>query len=507
MLESRNEPRPDLLDLPGFDDGAETEVRVEAIPGTPFGSWWRRRWIVVVVAVLVVALTVGGIGVAARLRTGKVTYQYGKVARGNLALTVGATGPVQTAVYNVNFSGTGKIASVDVAVGQQVAAGQKLATLDTTSLRDAVNQAQVAVSTAQTGLDNAQTNQSKVNTQTQAQLNAAYDQEQNAIYACQHPPAQQPTPAPDCQQLAQDQYASAQAQANVQNAQAQAQVNAAQAQLSTAQAQLQTAQHNLDNATLTAPHAGTIAAINGTVGGTPGSGSAASGGNVFISIVDLSALQVQTNVNEADIGGIAVGNAAQFTVSAYTNHVFRGTVRTISPLGQTVSNVVTYPVTIDVDMQSLANASLLPGMTATVTITTAQRFNVLLVPAAAVTFARTAANSSASGFVTRTQLRDAFQQARQLLTQVQNGSADVSADNPTPAFVVERVNAKWIVKPVVLGLTDGNAYEVLAGLADGESVVTSMQNGSGSAANGTSTSGNGTGGGGRFFGSGGASGR
>src|SRR5205823_972051 len=92
-----------------------------------------------------------------------------------------------------------------------------------------------------------------------------------------------------------------------------------------AQDQVNTAQHNLDNATLKAPHDGVVTAINGAVGGTPGAGGAGgSGSSAFIQIVDASALQIQANVNESDIAGVSVGQAVQFTVSAYGTRAFNG---------------------------------------------------------------------------------------------------------------------------------------------------------------------------------------
>ena len=65
-------------------------------------------------------------------------------------------------------------------------------------------------------------------------------------------------------------------------------------------------------------------------------------------------------MNESDTGNLVVGEPAQFTVSAYGQRIFRGTVSAITPNGQTVSNVVTYPVTIDVDKRSLNGATLFP---------------------------------------------------------------------------------------------------------------------------------------------------
>ena len=268
-------------------------------------------------------------------------------------------------------------------------------------------------------------------------------------------------------QIATDQYAAAQAQAATQVGQAQQQVDQTNGQVNIATAALQTAQDNLSNATLAAPHDGTVAVINGTVGGTPGG---AANGNIFIQIVDLTALQVVANVNEADIGAVATGNPVQFTVSAYGPRLFRGTVAAIGPLGQQSSNVVTYPVTIELDNADLTGARLFPGMTATLQIITAQRFQVLLIPAKAVAFARSSAQG-AHALITAAQAHAALDRAKQMLSDLQNSGVDVSADNPTPAYVLEHVKNKWVAQPVVLGLTDGTQYEVLAGLSAGETIV------------------------------------
>src|SRR5438445_4780501 len=245
--------------------------------------------------------------------------------------------------------------------------------------------------------------------------------------------------------------------------------------INVAQDQVNTAQHNLDNAALTAPHAGVVTAINGAVGGmTTGGGSGSSGGSSavgFIQIVDRSSLQVQANVNESDIGGVAVGQAVSFTVNAYGSRTFHGTVGAIAPLGQNASNVVTYPVTINVDMKSIAGANVLPGMTASVTITIATQSNALLVPVDAINFAQASTQISSSE-------RDAaLSQARQMMAGLQSGGTGGSKSNMTASFVLEPANNRWTAKPVVLGLTDGTSYEVLSGLTLGESVAVGVQGG------------------------------
>src|SRR5260221_1629100 len=385
-----------------------------------------------------------------------------------------------------------------------------------------------SVDAAKTALDNANTNLTNVQAQANANIAVAKDEENQALAKCG-------TDA-TCIKLATDQYNQAVANANASVATAQAQVNtatqslktakaqasannataqgqvntatqslntalaqasvsnttangqvgSAQSQLQTALQQLKTAQDNLRNATLKAPHDGTVSILNGNVGGTPGASSGSSttsSGGTFIQIVDATALQVVANVNETDTANLQVGQTAQFTVNAYGQRLFTGTVSAIAPNGQTVSNVVTYPVTIDVDPSDLKGARLLPGMTANVTVTVLQRTNVLLIPVDAVNFARlVSSNSPTAGtpqLITQQQANTAMNQARQLLNTLQSQS-DISAENPIPAFVVERLGNQYIAKPVVLGLTDGTSYEVLSGLAPGESFIAGTSSGSSS---------------------------
>src|SRR5258706_2413354 len=123
---------------------------------------------------------------------------------------------------------------------------------------------------------------------------------------------------------------------------------------------------------------------------------------------------------------------------------------------------------------------------------------------------RAAATTTSGGLVSRTQVPDALVQSRQLLLGLQQQNAQLAADNPTLAYVLQRSGSQWVVKPVVLGLSNGTAYEVLAGLSAGDSVVTGQQGGtlpsaSSSANNAGTGAGTGAGGlgGGGFFGGGG----
>ena len=635
MMQQTQMPEEPVLSLPDFSAIAPEEQPGPLPPARP---WWRKRGGVITIILVALLILAGFLGFfLIRGRHRPITYQFQKVTQGDFSLSVSATGPLQSSIYNLVFTGTGKIAEIDVTVGQTVNKGKVLAKMDKTSLQDAVNAAQAGVLSAQTSFNSAQANldkalaQSDANVQaaqvtlnnaeaslgtTQAQSKASINLAQTTLsndqtnltntqaqstasiaaaqttlsndqtnltktqatanaqiqvaatqrdQACLPSPTPAPTPGPtacdlaiaqynqtvatananvataqarvasDQQQLSlteaqastnnataqarvtsdQQQVASAQAQANSNNTTAQNQVNTATGQLTTAEAQattnvtsqqglvntakaqlqtalvqLHTAQHNLDNATLFAPHSGIVTAINGTVGGTPGipanatataTSGGGGGGGTFIQISDASSLQVLASVNESDTANLKVGEPAQFTVSAYGNRIFTGTVSAISPFGQTVSNVVTYPVTIDVAMGNLQDANLLPGMTASVTIVVVQRPNVVLIPVNAINFARMATGTvnNIPPLITADQASAALAQARQLRTDLINQDPSVAQDNPIPAYVLERPEGQtsFIAVPIVLGLTDDTYYVVLNGVSPGDLIVTGAQRG------------------------------
>jgi HlyD family secretion protein len=111
--------------------------------------------------------------------------------------------------------------------------------------------------------------------------------------------------------------------------------------------------------------------------------SSLSASPLFLIGKDMHSMQVDTNVSEADVGGVKPGQRAYFTVQSYPNRTFWGSVRQVREGPITVQNVVTYDVVIDVKNDDLA---LFPGMTADAHIITAERSNVLRVPLPAIRF-------------------------------------------------------------------------------------------------------------------------
>lgn len=314
---------------------------------------------------------------------------------------------------------------------------------------------------------NTAVNQANANIATaQGQVDAA----RKALAQAQVTAAANNTTAQNQINTAEGQLTTALAGAGVSQTTEQSQVTTAQSQLNTAVMQEVQAQDNLNNATLTAPHDGVVTQINGNVGGTPGGSSVSlTSAGTFIQIVDPSTLQVVADVNEADIANVQVGETARFTVNAYGNQQFTGTVSAVPPLGQTIANVVTYPVTIDVDSSSLKGAHLLPGMTANVMINAVQHNNVLLLPVNAVNFARLASSgNSASGtpqLISPTVATTTLNQARRMLSRLEVSNPNLISEGPIPAFVIEQSGQQFVARPVVLGLTDGTSYEILQGLS------------------------------------------
>lgn len=507
-VETRNMPAmpsdPETTPFPvGFEplvDDETDDFGFSQTPLTPRPPRKRRRWLIALIIVLVVMLVGGGIITYASVRsTPTVTYNQATVTVGNLVATVSGTGPVQAgATYNLNFTASATIKTIDVHVGQVVKKGDVLATIDPTALQDAVTTAQNNVDSAQTNLNSAQTNLATVEEQQSTSLEIAAINEQNALKACttssgsssnQNPNATPtPTPTPDpttvanCQKLARAQYAQSVNQANSAINNAKNQVTSAQQQLTTAQNALATAKTNLNGSKLIAPADGTISAINGQVGSTAGSGSSGSGGNgssssALMVLIDDSSMTITASINEANIASVAEDQAATFTVTAYPSQTFRATVTGVDIQGSTSSSVVTYPVYLSVDMDSVGTAHLYPGMTATVDITTQERIGVLLVPAAALTFSTTAIQNG--------------ELSRSSISALNRGNTPTSTGTPTDGgtsgngdtttgtrgIVVELKDGKLVPVLITTGLTNGTYTEVLSGLKEGDSIVISQTGG------------------------------
>jgi HlyD family secretion protein len=173
---------------------------------------------------------------------------------------------------------------------------------------------------------------------------------------------------------------------------AQVTVESRKADLSQAEASAQRARVNMQNTTIVAPISGTVISRAVDAGQTVAASLQAP--NLFTLARDLTEMELQSRVDEADIGQVEEGMAVSFTVDAYPDRVFEGHVRQIRAEPITESGVVSYVV---VSRVPNADQKLLPGMTANVTIVSASRDDALLLPNAALRFKPRGAPSGANG--------------------------------------------------------------------------------------------------------------
>lgn len=159
------------------------------------------------------------------------------------------------------------------------------------------------------------------------------------------------------------------------------QYNAAKDNVTTTDAQLKTANRNLQLADIYAPIDGTILSRNVSAGQTVA--ASFSTPTLFVIAKDLTRMQVRAAVDEADIGNVKTGQRTNFSVDAFPNDVFEGTVKEVRLQPNVSSNVVTYVTIIDApnEMQKLK-----PGMTASITIYTKEFENTLLISAKALKY-------------------------------------------------------------------------------------------------------------------------
>ncbi|HYT33823.1 MAG TPA: HlyD family efflux transporter periplasmic adaptor subunit, partial [Ktedonobacteraceae bacterium] len=181
-------------------------------------------------------------------------------------------------------------------------------------------------------------------------------------------------------------------------------------------------------------------------------------------LLNTSGITITAAVNEADIANVQVNQPVRFSITAYPSQTFRATVSSISIVGTTSSGVVSYPVTLTVDMNSIGNARLYPGMTATANITTAQRIGALLVSNSAFTFTTTALQA---GVVSRSALTQSIGGTGG--TGVQSGNSAQSLSSRRVVLVLR--NGKLVPVLITTGLTNGAFTEVLSGLNQGDQVV------------------------------------
>jgi HlyD family secretion protein len=309
---------------------------------------------IAVAMVLLIALAAGGWYFYQKKENG-VQFRTVQVIRGDLRATVTATGTVNavtTVLVGTQVSGTIKEIFVDF--NSPVKKGQLLAQIDPELSQTRVAQARANLQSAEAGVEKA----------TAVLRDANRTFERNRTLWERNYIARSELDASETSQQS-----------------ATAQLSVAKAQVGQARAALQQEETNLQYTRILSPVDGVVISRNVDVGQTVAASFQTP--TLFSIAQDLTRMQIETNVDEADIGRIRVGQMVQFTVDAYPDNLFPGSVAEVRNAPTTIQNVVTYTVVVKV-----ANPELMlkPGMTANVSIITASEKNVLKVPNAAIRF-------------------------------------------------------------------------------------------------------------------------
>jgi len=366
----------------------------------------------VLVAAVLAAAAAGGVAMLWRGGAGAAEtpgFRTATVDRGAITASVSATGTVNPVVLvEVGSQLSGQIRALLADFNTRVSAGQAIARLDTDLIEARLKAADAEIASAEANLAVARTGAEKAAADVEtargnhaaalanaaraeaalrdAEADARRKRELRARGAGAEADAER---AEFAAQVARAALRAAEAQA----LQAAAQITAAEAAARTAEAQVERAradvgsriaqraqvQVDLDRATIRAPIDGVVVSRNVNLGQTVA--ASLQSPTLFVIADDLARMELWATVDEADIGRVAKGQPASFSVAAWPGRTFPGTVKEIRLAAQTVQNVVTYTVVVEAGNR---DGLLLPGMTATIRIVTDRRENVLRVPNAAL---------------------------------------------------------------------------------------------------------------------------
>ena len=392
------------------------------------------RRLVFIISIVAIGIAIGGYVFFNGERTPPIRYRTASVERGQIVSVVSATGTINPVVsVQVGTQVSGMIKSLHADFNSRVKAGDTVAIIDPEPFKARREQ-------AASNLEMARSNVAR----SRADL------------------AQRKRELDRVQSLLPQQFVSQNdvdvALTNFQSAEAQLRV--AEAQVKQAVAALNAAELELKYTVIRSPVDGIVVARNVEVGQTVASSFATP--NLFLIALDLTKMQVDTNVSESDIGGMMEGKNAVFTVDAYPGESFAGVIKQVRLAPMNVQNVVTYNVVVGVDNPDLR---LKPGMTANVSIVVAQRDQVLKVPNAALRF-----------MPPKTE-RDRRRSDGQATRANGVGPVRTAGDMGQSKTVWKQVESGDLVDlPIQTGVSDGVSTEVLSGgLTEGDLVVVGIE--------------------------------
>jgi len=408
---------------------------------------WRRRAILLGIVPVVAGVLIG-VNLYGRGNSSQTGFRTVKVERGPLTATVATTGTLNAVVtVQVGTQVSGQIKELLVDFNSRVTKGQLIARIDPASFETKVVQARADVEAAEANvqIQRAQVDRARADvenaraalTSAQAQtakaevvlLDAKRDLDRKNFLASKRLIAQSD------RDISQGIHDAAKAQIATNRAQEEAftsAIRSAEAQLQVAQAQLQSAHAtvrqkrgalqqavvDLDHTAIQSPVDGVVISRDVALGQTVA--ASLSSPTLYTIAQDLTKMQVDTNVDEADIGRIGEGQRATFTVDSFRGEVFSGVVTQVRKAAKVVQNVVTYNVVIAF---ANPNQRLLPGLTANLRIIIDNRPDVLKLSNAALRFRPSAdappvtSAGDSSGQASRATSVESIEKTREQLTR------------------------------------------------------------------------------------------
>jgi len=357
-----------------------------------------------------------------------VTFETAGVARADISVSVTATGTIEALkTVNVGTQVSGIIQDVYVDFNDVVKQGQLLARLDEVPLRAAVEQSKASLDQAQAQLNYHESNYNRMKVLYDKNLIAQTDYDQ-AIY-------------------------------NYENSKASV-VNAKSA--------LSKARVNLEYATITSPISGVV--LNRAIEEGQTVAASFTTPTLFTIVNDLTQMEVQASVDEADIGLVQQGQRVEFTVDAYPDLKFNGSVSQVRLQPVTTNNVVKYVVILSAPNP---DKKLMPGMTASATIIVEEKTNTLVLPGEAIRFTPDEIYLKETAGKAKSKINH----PSDTVTTGSNSTVSTVQENHTATVWMKDQNNELIKKTVQTGLDNGTDIEILAGLQEGDEVVISMNYG------------------------------
>ena len=365
-------------------------------------------------------------------KTSEVKFITAEVQRGDISIIVTATGSLEAVTtVQVGSQVSGTIAALYVDFNDHVKKGQVIAQLDSAFLKAQVVQALADLDKAVASANLAKKNYDRSASLYEANLISESDKE-NVLTAYE----------------------------------------LAQAELKSSRANLDRLKTNLDYATIISPIDGVVISRDVDVGQTVAASLSAP--TIFTIAQDLTKMQVKASIDEADIGKIADGQEASFTVDAYPEQTFKGTVRQIRLSPEIVQNVVSYSVILDV---SNLNMLLKPGMTANVTILIDQRENVLEVPATALRFRPSGLQKESLAASEDSSKQSAGGAYAQGGARLKPDSLRIRKSGGTVLWILNQEGKPERIQ-VETGISNGTFTEIISdNLKEGEKVITGQEGG------------------------------